>query len=117
MVRASTIRGPNGSGERDAVDLWHRLLWSHPLRIEAPATCTGRFERRHLRDFCLGIAELPDPIQDTLFVLAHARGCAYAIGALDAALRAQLAARCPASGLRGRTAAAYEPAWHGRKAS
>jgi hypothetical protein len=117
MSIASTNRRSNDPGERDAVDVWHRLLRSHPLRVEAPGTCTGRFERRFLRDFCLGIAELPDPIQDTLFILAHARGCAYALDALDAALRARLATRPLACGPSAMPGATGERAWHGRRAS
>ena len=117
MARASTNRGSKDSAEWDAVDVWHRLLRSHPVRAEDPATCTGRIEHRFLRDFCLAVADLPDPIQDTLFVLAHARGRAYAIGGLDSALRAQLATRPAVSGSAARPARLRERAWHGRKAS
>lgn len=117
MLVTSTIRRTNDPGDRDAVDVWHRLLRSHPVRVEAPGTSTGRFERRLLRDFCLGIAELPDPIQDTLFVLAHARGCAYALDALDSALRAQLATRSVVSTSSALPSAAGSSAWQQRKAS
>jgi hypothetical protein len=37
------------------------------------------------------IAEYPDPLQDALFVIAHARGFEAAIAALDQAIRGHLA--------------------------
>jgi hypothetical protein len=76
----------------DPCDVWHRLLHDHPVRIEDPAGSTGRMERATAREFWISIADYPDPLQDALFVIAHAEGFEAAVTALDRAVAAHLAA-------------------------
>ena len=47
------------------------------------------------RDFWASVAVYPDPLQDALFVIAHARGFPAAIAALDQAIRDSLSAAEP----------------------
>jgi hypothetical protein len=42
------------------------------------------------REFWASVADYPDPLQDALFVIAHARGFPAAIAALDKAIRDHL---------------------------
>jgi len=78
-------------GHWDAYEGWRRLLREYPLKIEDPAGSTGRMDRRHAKLFWISVAEYPDPLQDVLFVIAHARGFEAALAALDQAIRAQTA--------------------------
>ena len=76
----------------DPYDVWLRLLRNHPIRVEDPAATTGRMTRRDAKAFWASIAELPDPLQDAVFVIAHARGFEAALAALDQAIREHMAA-------------------------
>jgi hypothetical protein len=59
------------------------------LATVAPrSSCT---DRHNAKVFWASIAEYPDPLQDALFVIAHARGFEAAIAALDQAIRGHLA--------------------------
>ena len=71
----------------DPMDVWRRLRRDHPVKIDNPASSTGRMDRRNAKLFWASIAEYPDPLQDALFVIAHARGFEAAIAALDQAIR------------------------------
>ena len=87
----------------DPIDVWRRLRRDHPVNIDDPASSTGRMDRRNARLFWASIAEYPDPLQDALFVIAHARGFEAAIAALDQAIRghfADLRRNVPAAPLR-----------------
>ncbi len=75
----------------DPLDVWRRLLREYPIRIDDPAGNTGRMDRRHAKLFWVSVAEYPDPLQDVLFVIAHARGFEAAVAALDQAIRTELA--------------------------
>jgi hypothetical protein len=73
----------------DPFDVCRRLLRDYPLKIADPAGSTGRMDRRYAKLFWVSIAEYPDPLQDILFIIAHARGFEAALAALDQAIRAQ----------------------------
>jgi hypothetical protein len=75
----------------DPMDVWRRLRRDHPVQIDNPASSTGRMDRRNAKVFWASIAEYPDPLQDAMFVIAHARGFEAAIAALDQAIRGHLA--------------------------
>ncbi len=75
----------------DPMDVWRRLRRDHPVKIDNPASSTGRMDRRNAKLFWISIAEYPDPLQDALFVIAHARGFEAAIAALDQAIRRHFA--------------------------
>lgn len=72
----------------DAV--WHILLRRHPVHVEHPASSCGSMDRETLAEFCDAIADYPDFLQDALLVIAHAKGFAAAIGALDDSVREYL---------------------------
>lgn len=74
----------------DAYEVWRILLHRHPVKIEDPSATCGHIDRETLAEFCEGISELPDFLQDTLFILAHAEGLAGAVCALDEAVRVHL---------------------------
>jgi hypothetical protein len=75
----------------DPIDVWRRIRRDHPVKIESPAASTGRMDRRNAKLFWISIAEYPDPLQDVLFIIAHARGFEAAIAALDQAIRGHFA--------------------------
>ena len=77
----------------DPYDVWHRLLRDKPVCVEDPSTTTGQMNPSMARDFWVTVADFPDPLQDALFVIAHAEGFEAAISALDRAIRAHLEAR------------------------
>jgi hypothetical protein len=77
----------------DPIDVWQRLRRSHPVHVNNSATSTGRMNRHGAKLFWISIAEYPDPLQDVLLLIAHARGYEAAIAALDQAIRAHLKAR------------------------
>ena len=93
----------------DPYDVWHRLLHDHPVRIEDPAGSTGCMNPATAREFWISIADYPDPLQDALFVIAHAEGFEAAVAALDRAVAEHLAAVSHA--------ASRADAWLGRRAS
>lgn len=76
----------------DPYDVWRRLLKNNPLYIDDPSATTGRMVRRNAKAFWASIAELPDPLQDAVFVIAHARGFEGALAALDQAIREHMVA-------------------------
>jgi hypothetical protein len=85
---------PRQAGWRwDAYDVWRRLVRNNPVHVTDPSSSTGRMARRNAKAFWASIAELPDPLQDALFVIAHARGFEAALAALDQAIREHLSAR------------------------
>ncbi len=81
----------------DPYDVWHRLLREHPVRVENPAGSTGCMNPATAREFWISIADYPDPLQDALFVIAHAEGFEAAVAALDRAVAAHLAAEASPS--------------------
>ena len=76
----------------DPYDVWRRLLKNNPVRVDDPSSTTGRMVRRNAKAFWASICELPDPLQDALFVIAHARGFEGALAALDQAIREHMVA-------------------------
>ena len=78
----------------DPLDVWRRLLREHPVSIDDPAGSTGCMDPCNARLFWVTIADFPAPLQDAMFVIAHARGFEAALAALDQAIRAHLANRC-----------------------
>lgn len=76
----------------DPYDVWHRLLHDNPVSVEDPASSAGAMDASTARDFWASVAVYPDPLQDALFVIAHARGFPAAIAALDRAIRESLRA-------------------------
>ena len=76
----------------DPSDVWNRLLHDNPVSVEDPAGSTGAMDASTARDFWASVADYPDPLQDALFVIAHARGFPAAIAALDQAIRDSLRA-------------------------
>lgn len=84
---------PRQAGWRwDAYDVWRRLVRNNPVHVTDPSSSTGRMVRRNAKAFWVSIAELPDPLQDALFVIAHAKGYEAALAALDQAIREHLSA-------------------------
>lgn len=79
-----------GSQAWDAYAVWQILLHRHPLRIGDPSASCGHISRDHLAPFTEAIVEYPDYLQDTLWVIAHAKGLDSAMLALDAAIREHL---------------------------
>lgn len=77
----------------DAYVVWQLLLHRHPLLVENPADSCGRIDRALLVEFCEAISDYPDYLQDTLLLLAHARGVEASVQALDDAVREYLATR------------------------
>lgn len=75
----------------DSYDVWLRLVRNNPVCVTDPAGSTGRMDHAGARDFSASVSELPDPVQDALFVIAHARGYEAALAALDTAIREHLA--------------------------
>lgn len=74
----------------DPYDVWQRLLRDHPVCVEDPGSCTGAMDAASAREFWASVCDYPDPLQDALFVIAHARGFPAAIAALDQAIRDHL---------------------------
>jgi hypothetical protein len=72
--------------------VWQILLHRHPVHVEHPASSAGRIDRGTLAQFCESIADYPDFLQDALLLIAHAKGFATAMVALDEAIRDHLAA-------------------------
>jgi hypothetical protein len=70
--------------------VWRILLHRHPVRIGDPSANCGHIARKHLAEFTEAILEYPDYLQDTLWVIAHAKGLDSAMLALDAAIREHL---------------------------
>ena len=85
------------SGHWDCYEVCRRLVHSHPIRIPNPAASTGCMDSRNAKGFWISVAEYPDPLQDVLFVIAHAQGFEASLAALDRAIREQLAERRTAS--------------------
>jgi hypothetical protein len=83
------------SNRWDPYDVWNRLLHDNPVSVEDPANSTGAMDASTARDFWASVADYPDPLQDALFVIAHARGFPAAIAALDQAIRDSLRAAEP----------------------
>ena len=77
----------------DRYEVCRRLLRSHPIRLSSPAVSTGCMEPRNAKAFWTSVAEYPDPLQDVLFVIAHAHGFEASLAALDRAIREDIAAR------------------------
>jgi hypothetical protein len=82
---------PAGCQSWDAYDVWRILLHHHPVRIDDPSATCGHIARQHVSEFTEAILEYPDYLQDTLWVIAHAKGLGSAMLALDAAIREHLA--------------------------
>lgn len=80
------------SNRWDPYDVWNRLLHDNPVSVEDPASSAGAMDASTARDFWASVADYPDPLQDALFVIAHARGFPAAIAALDQAIRDSLRA-------------------------
>ena len=78
----------------DPYAVWQILLHRHPVRVPDPSGSCGHIDGETRAEFCETIADYPDFLQDALLVIAHAEGCEAAMGALDAAIREHLAARC-----------------------
>jgi hypothetical protein len=79
----------------DPYDVWKRLLHDHPVFVEDPGNSTGAMDAGTAREFWASVADYPDPLQDALFVIAHAQGFPAAIAALDQAIRDSLRAAEP----------------------
>ena len=62
------------SNRWDPYDVWNRLLHDNPVSVEDPAHSTGAMDASTAREFWASVADYPDPLQDALFVIAHARG-------------------------------------------
>lgn len=82
--------GAAGSPAWDAYAVWQILLHRHPVLVENPADSCGRIDRGLLVEFCETICDYPDYLQDTLLLLAHARGVEASAQALDDAVREHL---------------------------
>lgn len=82
----------------DPYDVWHRLLHNNPVCVEDPGQSIGAMDASTAREFWASVADYPDPLQDALFVIAHARGFPAAIAALDKAIRDHLCAAREAAG-------------------
>jgi hypothetical protein len=78
------------SNRWDPYDVWHRLLQDNPVCVEDPGHSIGAMDASTAREFWASVADYPDPLQDALFVIAHARGFPAAIAALDKAIRDHL---------------------------
>lgn len=76
----------------DPYDVWQRLLRDHPVSVEDPAASAGKMDAETAGDFWMTVAEYPDPLQDALYVIAHALGFEAALTALDSAIAAHLEA-------------------------
>ncbi|MGB5209634.1 MAG: hypothetical protein WBO47_13680 [Gammaproteobacteria bacterium] len=76
----------------DPYDVWNRLLHDNPVCVEDPGHSIGEMDAGTAREFWASVADYPDPLQDALFVIAHARGFPAAIAALDKAIRDHLQA-------------------------
>lgn len=87
-----TVARPQAGWRWDTYDVWRRVVRNNPVHVTDPSSSTGRMVRRNAKAFWASIAELPDPLQDVLFVIAHARGFEAALAALDQAIREHLAA-------------------------
>lgn len=77
----------------DPYDVWQRLLRDHPVSVEDPAGSAGMMDAETASEFWMTVSEYPDPLQDALYVIAHAKGFEAALAALDAAIGGHLAAR------------------------
>jgi len=77
----------------DPYDVWHRLLRDNPVCVDDPSSTTGQMSAATARDFWVTVADFPDPLQDALFVIAHAEGFESALSGLDKAIRQHLEAR------------------------
>lgn len=74
----------------DPYDVWNRLLRDNPVCVDDPGGSTGAMDAATAREFWASVSDYPDPLQDALFVIAHARGFPAAIAALDQAIRNHL---------------------------
>lgn len=82
-----------GSHQWDAYKVWQILLHRNPVQVADPAHSCGRIERERLAEFCGAIADYPDFLQDTLLLIAHAKGIEATLESLDAAMREALGPR------------------------
>ncbi len=93
-MRRSVAPEQSTAWQWDPLDVWRRLRREHPVSIDDPAGSTGRMDPRNARLFWVTIADYPAPLQDAMFVIAHARGFEAALAALDQAIRAHLTDGC-----------------------
>jgi len=70
----------------DPYDVWQRLLRDHPVSVEDPAGSAGKMDAETASEFWMTVCEYPDPLQDALYVIAHAQGFESALTALDGAI-------------------------------
>ncbi|MDH4029238.1 MAG: hypothetical protein OEU49_00180 [Chromatiales bacterium] len=77
----------------DRYEVCRRLVRSHPISISNPAVSTGCMDPCNAKAFWTSVAEYPDPLQDVLFVIAHAQGFEASLAALDRAIREDFVAR------------------------
>jgi len=82
----------------DPYDVWQRLLRDHPVSVEDPAGSAGKMDAETASEFWMTVSEYPDPLQDALYVIAHANGFEAALAALDGAIGGHLEARKSHSG-------------------
>lgn len=82
----------NACPDWDRYEVCRRLVRSHPLKISNPAVSTGCMEALNAKAFWISVAEYPDPLQDVLFVIAHAQGFEASLAALDRAIREEISA-------------------------
>ena len=87
----------------DPYDVWQRLLRDHPVFVEDPAGSAGQMDAETAGDFWMTVSEYPDPLQDALYVIAHARGFQAALAALDQAIGSHLEERRASEGTDGAT--------------
>lgn len=83
----------------DPYDVWQRILKNNPVCVADPSGTTGQMDSGTARGFWATVAEFPDPLQDVLFVIAHAEGFQSALSALDHAIGEHLADRAARSKL------------------
>jgi predicted RNase H-like HicB family nuclease len=77
----------------DPYDVWQRLLRDHPVVVLDPAGSAGKMDAETAREFWVTVSDYPDPLQDALYVIAHAQGFETALAALDRAIGRHLDAR------------------------
>ncbi len=71
----------------DPYAVWRTLILGNPDLLLRSNTGLGLSDRSHAMHFALTIADLPDDLQDFLFVLAQEYGADAAHNALDDAVR------------------------------
>ncbi len=88
LIQATTMdRNSESSVRWDPYEVWKALVLNDPLILLRPNDAKARLDGDGVEEFATSIADLPDDLQDALFVLAQMRGVDEACSSLDRAIR------------------------------